>query len=413
MKIYHKFIYLTFFILIFPAALSAAEYGFLLNQEIRLERLTADSTLYKIPSEEYYYSGKFSGWISGRINETTSLFIQGSYDVKNESFTNSNSAWKNAFELDRLEFSILPLDIFFANIGRVPFKDILGSVADGNFDGANVVFYSGSHSFSGGAFYTGLLYKETAKILMSDEDREDYSNSDYFAPKHYLFSVEYNYTHPKFDFGVNVLRQADIHKDVLMQSVYLLEKFSFWPLYNFNINLNTTAGMIVLLDGLQFSVNPSLSMFYMTHGSFSGRVGFEAIWYSGNLSNKKEMSVITRKQIGYIYNPELTNLLSLKAQYLASLTKSFSFETSLSIFLRTSPEIIPSYWLFSEFETTKKNNNYLLGEEFVFNVIYSPFSDMIFNIGTGLFFPDSGIANVYSELTPVKWDIRLGLLISL
>jgi hypothetical protein len=406
---------LSFFILLFSAAYTyASEFGFLLYQEARSSNLTADNVLYKIPAHEYAYSGKFSGWFSSRAGKNASLFAQVSFDIKNESLTETSGELKPAFELDRLEFSTMPHDVFFANIGRVPFSDILKFVANGNFDGANVRFSSGNHTFSGGAFYTGLLYKETAKILMSNEDKKDYVNSDYFAPKHYLFSIGYNYTRPQFDIGLNILRQADIHKDVLLQSIYALEKFSLWPTENLNINVNLAVGMIVQLDsGLQVGYTPSLSAFYMLHGVFPGRFGFESIWYSGNLNDKKEMPVITRKQIGSIYDPALTNLLSFKAQYLASLTQRFSFETSLALFFRTSTYVMPNYWFYSEFENSKHNSKHLLGEEFVFTILCSPFSDIAFNIGTGLFFPDSGMNNVYTEISPVKWDIRLGLLISL
>jgi hypothetical protein len=414
MKINMKPLRLLFFVMLFsPVYLSASEFGFLLFQEGRSKSLTSNTTLYKVPSQEYYYAGKFSGWFSARTGKHSAVFAEGSFSVINESLTGLNSELKAFGELDRLEFSIMPHDVFFANIGRVPFKDALGFVADGNFDGGNVIFSSGNHIFSGGAFYTGLLYKETAKILMSNEDREDYVNSDYFAPGHYLFSIGYDYSGSNVDIGFNVLRQADIHKDVLLQSFYLLEKFSLRPTDTINININTAMGVVIMFDGLfQLGFAPSLSVFYMPHGIFPGRLGFETIWYSGNLDNKKEMPVITRKQIGYIYNPELTNLLSLKAQYLANLTKSFSFETSLALFARTSTDLIPNYWFYSEFENAANDNKYLLGEEFVFTVICSPVSDLSFNIGTGLFFPDSGMDNVYSELSPVTWDIRLGLLMS-
>jgi hypothetical protein len=399
--------------LFLTAASYASELGFLLYQDVRSENLTVDTELYKVPVHEYTYSGKFSAWYSRRAGRNSSFFIQGSLDMKNETLIAASDALMVTVELDRLEYSFMLGDIFFANIGRVPFRDFLGFAADGNFDGANVVFNSGNHTFSGGVFYTGLLYKETAKILMSDADREDYINNSYFAPKHYLFSVGYNYSRPKFELGLNILRQADIHKDVLLQSVYALEKFSFRPTENININFNTAMGIIIQLDGFQLGFAPSLSVFYMLNGIFPGRLGFECVWYSGNLNNKKEMPVITRKQIGYIYDPELTNLFSFKAQYLAGLTKSFSFETSLAFFFRTSTNLIPNYWFYSEFENSANTDKYLLGEEFVFTVLCSPVSDISFNIGTGLFFPGSGMNSVYSEISPVRWDIRLGLLLSL
>jgi hypothetical protein len=206
---------------------------------------------------------------------------------------------------------------------------------------------------------------------------------------------------------------AYLRREELFESMYAELLFSFFSDDIFSLNLETVFGIMAHSAGYEFSVTPALNMFYTLHFPFTSRFGTEFKWYSGNFNDKSEMPVITRKKAGYSYDAQQTNLFAFKAQYLASLTKTFSFETSFAIFARTSTEIIPSYWCYADFEN-KDSDKYLLGSEYVFMLLCSPFSDLSFNIGAVLFFPDAGIANnVYNEAAPVKWDIILGAKISL
>jgi hypothetical protein len=410
-----KFISLFFlFVASFPAF--SFEFGFLLRQDAGSENLTVDTTISHAKQNDLFYSGNFSSWFSFKPSKNSSLYLQGSYGVKNESIkSNDGNDWKVAPELDRAEFSIAPSNVFFVNVGRVPYRDILGLFADGNFDGANLVLTSFNNEFSAGAFTTSLLYKETAGIFLSEADYKDYYKDTYFAPPHYFFSLSYNYLTDetsKYDIGASLISQHDIHTDVAMQSIYLLGKFSYFFTENFNLNAGAIFGFSIPEDFVpHVSVSALFDISYVIDYFFPCRIGFETNLFYGNFDNGDPMPIITKTKVGYVFEPLLTRLMSFKASYLASFSKTFSFEASFAMFMRLDKDIIPTYWLYSEFEN-HKSKSLILGEEIVLNIVCAPLSDISFYGGTGLFIPSFSETAVYLPYTPIKWDIRLGLLFS-
>jgi hypothetical protein len=265
---------------------------------------------------------------------------------------------------------------------------------------------------------------------MNEKDKEAYSDNKYFAPSHTFISVDYTHKRESFIFGINFLHHSFFQKEVpikdlfkslrrdeLFENIYTELLFSFFYDDRFSLNLECTFGITMQnhngVSVYEYSVIPVLSAFYTLHFPFTSRFGAEFKWYSGNFNDKAEMPVITRKQIGYAYDGEQTNLFAFKAQYIAYLTSKFSFETSFSIFARTSKDVMPHYWYYSEFEN-KTSDKSLLGSEYVIMFIAQPFSDFSFDIGAVLFFPAAGIDNnVYDASAPVKWDIIMGAKFSL
>ena len=102
----------------------------------------------------------------------------------------NNSGWLFIPELSRFAFSYRINRGMFFEAGRIAYNDVTGFVAGGLFDGLR---FSAATSFGGisaGAFYTGFLYKETAKITMTGGDILRYANpwdfdnfGDYFASR--------------------------------------------------------------------------------------------------------------------------------------------------------------------------------------------------------------------------------------
>jgi hypothetical protein len=91
--------------------------------------------------------------------------------------------------LGRFEIFWRPLSNIYLEAGRVRFNDPAGFIAAGLFDGLSGTFVPGGVRLSAGAFYTGFLYKETAKILMSGGDAEKYAEPlDYKDPESFLAS---------------------------------------------------------------------------------------------------------------------------------------------------------------------------------------------------------------------------------
>jgi hypothetical protein len=82
------------------------------------------------------------------------------------------------------------------------------------------------------------------------------------------------------------------------------------------------------------------------------------------------------------------------------------------LFARLDSDYMPDFWQYIDYQN-ENANGFLLGEEFYAGVIWTPLSDLSFNISAIFFFPDNGPDSVYIRNTPMKWDLRLGLLISM
>jgi hypothetical protein len=108
-------------------------------------------------------------WFAAPLGKKADLYLSGGISAKLEDET-----WTPIPELHRFEFSYNPNQDMRIELGRVPFRESLSYIFSGLFDGAAARFNLGGGWLSAGAFYTGLLHKKTAYILMGAEDRADY-----------------------------------------------------------------------------------------------------------------------------------------------------------------------------------------------------------------------------------------------
>ena len=135
-------------------------------------------------------------------------------------------------------------------IGRVPFRESLSYVYAGLFDGLTARFTLGWGNLSAGAFYTGLLNKKTAYIVMSQEDRNAYYDGDvYFSSRRLVLGANWEKT-SIFDtrntLSFSALGQFDLNgKDTQLHSQYLEARLDI-PLGSvFNIE---AGGVLELLE---------------------------------------------------------------------------------------------------------------------------------------------------------------------
>jgi hypothetical protein len=117
-----------------------------------------------------------SPWVSAVLGETSDLYVSGkmTFILYGE---NEEPPESYFFELERTEMNLRPAPGIFLTLGRQRFEDGAGLVASGLFDGAAGSVKLGMSRFSLGAYYTGLLYKETAQIIMTGGDLERYGKS--------------------------------------------------------------------------------------------------------------------------------------------------------------------------------------------------------------------------------------------
>jgi hypothetical protein len=133
-------------------------------------------------------------WLSAVFTEKISLYISGKLTFEYEEKGEPRGCY--FFEVERTELNLRPAPGLYLGLGRRRFQDPAGLIASGLFDGAGGSVNLGVGRFSLGAYYTGLLYKETAKIILTSGDLERYKKpldsaglAGYFASRRVLLAL--------------------------------------------------------------------------------------------------------------------------------------------------------------------------------------------------------------------------------
>jgi hypothetical protein len=372
---------------------------------------------------DYGAGGKFdfSGILIPRFSvlpgDTGEIFISAGalLDYQNES-------WSAIPELLRTEFSARFNDLEI-KLGRTQYADPLGFIADGLFDGAQLLIDSEKlGTFRLGTWYTGLLNKKRINITMTDEEFEsfhtetdfsDFANT-YFAPRRLIVSLDWE--HPGLGEIVRAkaafISQSGLSKNGL-HSQYLAAKFTV-PVKAFVFDLG---GCLELIENAPYNgaslqeigfglageigVSCNLSNSDRMPG-FEDKLSFTGRFSSGIAADSAVVAflpVTTAKQ-GYVLKAKLSGLSMLLVDYLARLHESFSAGISSSYFIRSD---LTAFQNFS-------GEGYFLGNEFFGRLIWSPVSDVQLNLGGGVFLPSLG--NVSPRSDPL-WRVELNVITAL
>ena len=108
---------------------------------------------------------------------------------------------------------------------------------------------------------------------------------------------------------------------------------------------------------------------------------------------------------GNILKTKLSGISLVSLDYLARLRPDLSAGFTGSCFLRSDLGTYTSYPVSSSAE-----GGYVMGTEFFGRLVWSPFSDLQLNLGTGIFLPSLG--NTAPEADPL-WMLELNLIVSL
>ena len=148
---------------------------------------------------------------------------------------------------------------FGFNIGRINYSDPLTFISSGLFDGLSLFFNSRFGNLSLGVWYTGLLYKSSANIIMTEHDQDimdseiDYGDffDTYFSSKRLVASVEWE--HPSIgeflSLNMAVIMQLDLNdKDTSLNSQYFILKTGI-PIKNFLIQMGGAFSLSQFDDG--------------------------------------------------------------------------------------------------------------------------------------------------------------------
>jgi hypothetical protein len=200
------FFALVFLCSAFPG--SAFDFGLVIQQSPEFTNAGGNR------SGELNYTGSYSPWFSSLLGKTAELYLSAKLSTVYEGGAWTPETMPLLPEAGRFEVSWRPAASVYLEAGRIRFQDPSGFIAAGNFDGFNGSVVLGKSRLSAGAFYTGLLFKETAGILMTPEDIQTYTGADsYFASRRALFSTgaEFPVLTPRSSLAVNALFQFDLN----------------------------------------------------------------------------------------------------------------------------------------------------------------------------------------------------------
>jgi hypothetical protein len=372
---------LLFFFSAVPVSFSA-DFGLLLDQELEANIDQGSES----KGENFNYMGLIFPWFSAKLGDSAHLYLSAGFTARYE-----NEKYSYTPELFRTEFSCQLGKIGEIAVGRLQYADPLGVIASGLFDGLRFELDIGDGIFSLAAFYTGLLNRRTANIaLTADEseslgeplDWEDFTGT-YFAPRRLLFAAGYDSAAPiRLRFAL--LGQVDIKGgDQYYHTQYAVARLTL-PFYK-NIFTMDAGGIAELIETTGSDPAPSFAanctFAFMPPGGIQDRIYLGGRWASGTLGNTvSAFTPITLKNQGHILKAKFSGLASIEAGYTARLHRSFSLQLEGMYFFRTDQITYTGFPVWN-------SSSYLVGGEGYAQLIWSPLSDLKFNLGGGVFIP--------------------------
>jgi len=288
------------------------------------------------------------------------------------------------------------------SFGRFAYSDPLAFIADSLYDGFQITNSSPAGHFGLGAWYTGMLYKNNANIIMSGSDRnlfilpideDDYANT-YFAPRRFV--AAFDWEHPSVgglaQLNMSLIGQIDMNKDeeARVDSQYLILKLGL-PLNNFTFVIGNAFGMIRSSNGLSAAWACELRLHIPFNDlnsilSFTGRFasggGEESMFEGLGLG---AFVPITTKYYGHIFKTSIIGITTIAVDYQIRFSEIYGSNINFTYFMRNDLSPV-DHNLVVDSEEGKK----LLGAEFYTQHNLSPFSDLQFVLGAGVFVPMFG-----------------------
>ena len=295
--------------------------------------------------------------------------------------------------------------------GRIDYGDPVSFVTQGLFDGVQFFTSGGFGSFNAGIWYTGFLYKKNANIAMTIEEKQhidiplDYSGfsgfvNTYFAPKRFIAAV--GWEHPSLGgiarLGATITGQIDLSGG--HHSQYLVIKAGI-PISNFSMEFG---GVMELSQSGVFNMAfaGQAGVFWLPPGKFNSSLSAVFNYASGGTGGFiTQYNPVTAKHFGSVVSLNFSGLSVLTLNYTARFARSLGVSFSASYFICSD---------LSGNAITSSPQGHFLGPEIFGHIVWSPFSDLQFNIGAGAFFPVLGNAG---RTEPISWKAEISVTFSL
>lgn len=302
-------------------------------------------------------------------------------------------------------------------IGRTQYAGPFGYIAEGLFDGIMFSNFGPSGIISAGAWYTGSLYKKRANIVMTPEDSASFYTplkfnnflDTYFASRRIVAALSWE--HPSLAGSLRtafaILGQVDLNgRDNYCHSQYAAAKIGI-PVSDFMFELGGAFEIAEIPDDFNIAAAGELGIFWNLPLKFSSQLSLTGFFTSGTASSgpMAAFTPISSKTYGNIIKTKASGISILGLEYIARLHRTFSLDISSSYFIRSDLGTYVDYPA-----DIDDQGEYFLGNEFFGKLIWSPVSDLQFNLGGGVFLPSLG--NAAPDRDP-KWRMELGLTLTL
>jgi hypothetical protein len=388
------------------------------------------------PDVNVEYTGTAIPWFAAPLGERGDLYLSGGISA-----AYADEEWKPIPELYRFEIAYRFGSGLRLEAGRLPYREPVNLVMNGLFDGLALSFDLGKTRLSAEAFYTGLLYKKTAYIVMTPGDFADYQEQDrYFASRRLGFSLgweipgvfntggaislgitgQFDLNEPEdqsdqSDTGeaeTDTIDQADepdrLDEGAKIHSQYAMAKFTLPFLNSFNAEMGILLGLLEIeqidwSQGFCFAVSGGLA--WLPPGGMNDRLSLNMALSSGSWNDTVNafLPISTIAQ-GKVLRPKLSGLALMEAGYIVRLHQALSADVRAAYFFRTDTRTYDDSGLDGD------SLSPLLGGEIHAGLTWAPVSDVSFTLGGGAFFPQLGKA--FAADASTRWRVSLETILS-
>jgi hypothetical protein len=363
---------------------------------------------------EFAFTGSLSPWISGNIRR--GLFYYASFSASMD-YADDRFESPPFFELGRTELNWRPYSALLLTAGRQYFKDDAEMAVSGLFDGISVSSGFSWGRLSARAFYTGLLYKESAGIIMTNTDFEnyhkplDYSDPEsYFASRRMLAAIgaEFPDLTRRSMLNLDLLAQFDLNGTAdNLHGQYFLGRYTFWPVETLALNIAGGAALTEVEGAdTQISFAGSAGYDWEVSKTFADMLSMEFRYASGVINGTigpfRPLSGISQ---GVVITPKLSGIGTAKVSYTVRFHRSFTAAAGFAYFLRTDEET------FQDADLDPASESRLLGGEVYGSAVWSPDQLIRLTVEGGVFFP--GMGGAFRSDAPLGWKISGGIILSL
>jgi hypothetical protein len=395
----------TALVMVMGGTAAAADYGLVLSGEWE--------TVPDANGAGFSLTGNIIPWFSAAPGEKISLYVSGKAAFE-YTYPKGETAEPPLFELERTELNYHPVQAVYLTLGRQRYQDSGGMIASGFFDGLSGSAGLGRIRLSLGALYTGFLYKETAKILMTAKDREQYleplnygSPETYFASRRILLPLDLDFPDlaSRLSLALTLLAQIDVNGAPALDTQYLEARFGFDAADTLRFAVTGIGGMAESEGAeLRASAAAVFTADWSLPGGLADMLSAELRWGSGAVNDAVApfMPVSSIAQ-GTVFTPALPGLMNLRAVYTARPHRTLSLTGEAVAFWRTDVET------FKDHDLDGVSKDRFLGTEMYGSLIWAFQSALRVTAGGGVFFP----GGAFVKDAGLRWEISTGILLSL